>query len=734
MYFGYALVSLLLVSSLLQDSTNPIQQRLKLADQYRKAGKATEAEAEYREALIDAYGTLGKLLTAEGEYEKAIKALERAAGDTRSEKVLVDLAIAYFYAGQYEKAIEPLNRALNTNPSNVAAHHMLGKVNFMLRRFDKAATELETAHEAAPDDYDVSYTLALAFLKQKKLDRARQIFDHMVNELGQSPQLHLVFGRAYRETGYLREAIEEFMKVIALDPVYPRAHYYLGLTYLLVEGTKNLKQAEAEFKAELAAHPNEFFSLYNLGLVYVTGRQYEQAISFLERAAQVRPEHSYTYLYLGTSYYGLGQYGKAIAFLQKAMALDPNLRRDAFEAGNAHYLLGQSMVKVGRLQEAEKELQAARDLKASALRRDQAKADAYMKNEEYRPAKFGEGEEESIAAKPNAPQEKLKGELKQAELFYAKAAALAHSELGLLRAERKDFHAAAEQFRQAAEWQPDREGLDYNWGLASYNAESYQEAIAPLERELKAHPANVAARQLLALSYFMVDDYARASTMLQEVVAERPDNIGLYYTLSISLIKQNKTAEANTVIQKMLARGGDSSQVHILLGQAYYGENDTTRALAELNKALEMDPKILTAHYYAGLTYLMVGKFDQATREFQAELSLNPKDVKAKYHLGFILLSEQNTEQGIQLMREVIQQKSDYADARFELGKALLQQKDMKGAIENLEAAAKFGPEKPHILYQLCRAYQTAGRVTDNQKCMETYRQFKDKARNQEKH
>jgi Tfp pilus assembly protein PilF len=85
-------------------------------------------------------------------------------------------------------------------------------------------------------------------------------------------------------------------------------------------------------------------------------------------------------------------------------------------------------------------------------------------------------------------------------------------------------------------------------------------------------------------------------------------------------------------------------------------------------------------------------------------------------------------------MREVIQQKSDYADARFELGKALLQQKDMKGAIENLEAAAKFGPEKPHILYQLCRAYQTAGRVTDNQKCMETYRQFKDKARNQEKH
>jgi cytochrome c-type biogenesis protein CcmH/NrfG len=234
------------------------------------------------------------------------------------------------------------------------------------------------------------------------------------------------------------------------------------------------------------------------------------------------------------------------------------------------------------------------------------------------------------------------------------------------------------------------------------------------------------------MSYFMVDDYAKGSAMLRDVIAERPDNIGLYYTLSISLIKLGRVAEANEVIQKMLARNGDSPQIHILLGQAHYGENDTVRALAELNRALEMDPKTLTAHYYAGLIYLKTGKFDMAAREFQAELSLNPNDSQAKYHLGFILLSEQDTKRGTNLMREVIRQKPDYADARFELGKTLLQQGDVNGAIENLEVAVKLGPEKSHIVYQLCRAYQRAGRMADIQQCRETFRQLKDKARSQQ--
>ena len=38
----------------------------------------------------------------------------------------------------------------------------------MLREFDKAAAELEIASRLGPADFDVSYTLDLAYLKQQQ--------------------------------------------------------------------------------------------------------------------------------------------------------------------------------------------------------------------------------------------------------------------------------------------------------------------------------------------------------------------------------------------------------------------------------------------------------------------------------------------------------------------------------------------------------------------------------------
>ena len=154
-----------------------------------------------------------------------------------SQEILVGLAIAYFNAGQYEKAFEPLGKALASNPQSADAHHMLGKTYFMRGEFGKASTELETTLKLSPKDYDVAYTLGLAYLKRRQLAPAKQLYTRMLRQLGARPQLHIIFGRAYRETGFLPEAIEEFKKAIALDPKFSRAHYYLGLTYLLKDGT-----------------------------------------------------------------------------------------------------------------------------------------------------------------------------------------------------------------------------------------------------------------------------------------------------------------------------------------------------------------------------------------------------------------------------------------------------------------------------------------------------------------
>ena len=101
-----------------------------------------------------------------------------------------------------------MNESVSRSPNSAGAHHMLGKTYFMLGDFEKAGAVLQQALKLAPEDYDVSYTLGLAYLKERQIGAATQVFDRMIEKLGNRPQLRVLIGRAYRETGYLSEAID----------------------------------------------------------------------------------------------------------------------------------------------------------------------------------------------------------------------------------------------------------------------------------------------------------------------------------------------------------------------------------------------------------------------------------------------------------------------------------------------------------------------------------------------
>jgi len=727
----------LLLSFLLltfQSPRDSIRKHYEAADAQQRAGNLAAAEREYVAILSEAYHRLGAIYTAQERYPEAVGTLETAAAyRSDSPEVLIDLAIAYFYIGQYQMAIKPLSRTLELTPQSSAAHHMLGKTYFMIGEFDKAERELASAQKLSPADYDVLYTLGLAYLRQHKFAQAKQLYDRMIVQLGNRAPLRVLIGRAYRETGFLAEAIEEFKNAVAVDEKFPRVHYHLGLTYLLKDGAARLGDAEREFKLELENHPDEFFGNYYLGIVYATEAKWVDAVSLLEKASRIQPDNPDPYFFLGQAYQSLEKYDQAIEALKKTIKLNPDLAHNDYQVTNAHYRLGQSLIKAGRADEGRKELQLASDLKAKAFKRNEAKLEVFINTTNLAEQnKFPElNSAQGIIAERETKNEQFMQTLVSEGAFYTKVIGRAHNNIGLLKAERNDFRGAAEQFKLASRWSPQQDGLDYNSGLAYYKSEMYKEAVAPFENELKANPDNMSAKQLLGLSYFMTENYAAASALLAEVVAAKPSEPALYYPLAQSLLKQAKIEAADGVIQQMLLTGGNSPQVHILLAQAHYGKNDSAKALDELQTALALDPKTRLAHFYAGVIYLKMGKLEEASREFEAELSVNPVDVQAKYNLGYVSLARQQTERGIRLMDEVLQVKPDYGDARFELGKALLQRGDVKGAVESLEMAAKLEPGQAHVHFQLGRAYLAAGRKAEGDNQLELSKQLKAKERSQ---
>jgi tetratricopeptide (TPR) repeat protein len=726
----------LLLVLVIQSPRDSFQKHYSSAEAHHRAGNVAAAEAEYKAVLGEAYHKLGRAYSELGNYREAINALE-ASISYRPDALdaLIDLAIAYFYNGQYKQSIAPLNKTLALDPKNNSAHHMLGKTYFMLSDFKTATAELETALRSKLNDYDVAYTLGLSYLKQDRLSSAKQIYQKMITQLGNRPQLRVLIGRAYRETGFLAEAITEFKQAIALDPKFPRVHYYLGLTYLRKDGATRLPEATEEFKTELAAHPEEFLANQYLGIVYTIERKWNLAIPLLQKAATVQPNNPSPYFYLGQSYQALEKYDSAIEMLTKTIALNPDPARNDDLITNAHFRLGQSLLKVGHKEEAEKELRIAQELKSKKFKRDEAKLEAFINPEGSSENGLAElATPAGVIAQPRPLDAGLKEALQNDAAFYAKVVANAHNNIGLLRAEGKDFRVAAEQFGLAAKWDPQLQDVAYNLGLAYFKAERYKDAVLPLENELRmnpSNPTNLTAKHLLGLSYLALENYAKASELLSEVAIAKPNDVGIYYPLALALGREGKIDEMSQVIQRMLTVGGDSPQIHMLLGQAHYNRGDTVKAVEELKTALSLDPKVRLAHFHLGLIYLKTGKLEDATREFEAELALNPTDVQAKYHLGFTLLARQEAERGLRLMREVIQAKPDFGNAHFELGKALLQRGDIRNAVESLEQAAKLEPDQPHVHYQLGRAYIAAGRRADGDNELEISRKLKEKSRAQ---
>src|SRR2546428_1584321 len=215
-----------------------IQRHFDAAQKYQAGGEVTLAESEFRQALGLALEQLGAVLTDQQNYGQALKAYSEAA-ETRanSDEALIGQGIVHLLRRNSAAGIQVVEKVLARSPSNFRARHLLAKLYMLAGRFKEAVNELEEVVARDPGDLGAAYTLALVYLEDKRLEPAQKILNGLLNTLGDSPELRILIGRAYKEMRFLDQAIDEFQKAIALNPKVRRARFYLGQAYLIREGT-----------------------------------------------------------------------------------------------------------------------------------------------------------------------------------------------------------------------------------------------------------------------------------------------------------------------------------------------------------------------------------------------------------------------------------------------------------------------------------------------------------------
>lgn len=228
-----------------------------------RARAAAQAAVRLDDRLAEAHVALGAVSyylefnpkSAEKEYLKALEL------NPNSIDALLHISWLYTELGRFDESMGPTQHAIELDPLSTAAVNALGQIYYLSRDFDRAIQQFGNALELDPSDPSLNYYVASARLQK----------------------------------GQFEQAIAGFKTAVDLSKGAPLYLAALGHAY----GVAGMREEATKFLAELQRA--DYPSPYNLAIVNLGLGNYDQAISLLEQAYEVRTGHL-VYVYRGPAF------------------------------------------------------------------------------------------------------------------------------------------------------------------------------------------------------------------------------------------------------------------------------------------------------------------------------------------------------------------------------------------------------------------------------------------------
>jgi Flp pilus assembly protein TadD len=177
------------------------------------------------------------------------------------------------------------------------------------------------------------------FLREGQTSRALQQFLIALELNPDDPYLHYDLAYTYDRKGILDKAEFHLKEAVRLKPDYSSAHNFLGAIYFR---TGRVELAIESYNKALSnllyLSPQD--ARYNLGVAYLSLREYQKAAEQFELAIGIIPDYTAAYNNLGKAYEGLQDKVKARKAYEKALEFDPNFTEAHLNLGKLLYRSG----------------------------------------------------------------------------------------------------------------------------------------------------------------------------------------------------------------------------------------------------------------------------------------------------------------------------------------------------------------------------------------------------------
>jgi tetratricopeptide (TPR) repeat protein len=722
-----------------------LDKRLAASRAALQTGDPEEVKAASQKVIAFALQQIAELRMVEEAFSQAVDLYQQSVTFEDVPYKHLRLALADLQVKKPDDALAEAQKVLFSDPQNAIAWRFEGSAWMQRKDYTQAAEAL--AHSLKlQGDSETAYNLAICFLAQHQKDKAQLVFSDIAKNLGDTANVHLMVGRAYREQNYPDDAEREFRRAIAINPKEAHAHYFLGLLLLMRNEWMPTPEVRDLFHAELGVNARDYLANYLLGMFASNEKRYEESDAYLAVAAEGFPDWPEPSLYMGLNAFGRQDYTAAEALLRKAIWITGNDEsRSDYDIRRGYIALGRIAIAAGRKQEAEADFAKSRQLLDLALRASQQNVSSILVSQggtagmgAVVPLLQKQQERQAISdayVGSSADEVDLSGvklsdedkrQAEQEERYLRQVLGSTFNDLGASEARSGEFSAAFAHFQQAANWDANVAGLNRNLGVAAFKVGNYKTAILALTRQLEQEPKDEAAREMLALSYFAINDYQAATKAFSPLGDSALNQIGIAYPWAASLAKIGETKQSAAILTA-LERQQLAPETLFLIGQTWSEIHDYAHAVDTFRRVLTLNPEFPKAHYSAGLACIYQGRAAEAQSELESELKLFPDDNDAKYNLAYAYLLQSEPTKATALLEAVIASNPSHADAQYQLGKILLDDGKIAEAIQHLEQAERASPEKDYVHYQLQTAYRKEARPQDAERELELYKQIKAK-------
>lgn len=541
-----------------------------LAHFYQMMGKTKDEEAQYKKAIEIApknkagYFLLARYYLRQKNGAEAENALKTASGiDKKDDEPFLILGDFYLGQNKTDSAEKAYLAAKSALPKSGKWGKRLAALYLSQSKNKQAAAEIDSLLQRNESDNDAMFLKGHLLLLDKK---------------------HLL-------------AIDQFNKVLIVNPAYPQAHYYLGLAYA---NTADSVQAKTAFLNAVKDAPNDVRAHLALATLYMQERSYDLVIPEAQQVLKWDPRNVAAATLLADVALIQKQVSQAEELSQKILMLSPKNQQALFRMGSIRRVQKKEGDAISFFEKVLSEningIEALSQIVAIHL-------------QNKKPEKAIDRVSQQITASPKNPR------------FYALQGRL-YSGIGKLG-------KAEESFKKGN--LVDTRFLDIYLDLALlYSAEKKgDQGIAELEKAIKIDPKFVQAYMLKGTINDSRGNLAEARTAYEKVMALSPKHASAANNLAWIYAehgdKIDRALELATIAKE---NHPENPMISDTLGWVYYKKGLYLKAVSLLEESAEKIQKNPIVHYHLGMAYSKrgdPGDKKRARQSLQQALKIDPR-------------------------------------------------------------------------------------------------------------